>query len=124
MSEYGNGVSMQQAFAYDKERIKKAFQGLIWSGKNEKGEFLYRGGTKEEAEKYILEAFDNAVYWALKLNASAKTQEEMLNHYRESGHVPDSNDMFADYLVLSEEQEKKMFNEEVYKFEDNEYKEF
>lgn len=118
MSEYGCGVSMQQAFAYDKEKIKKAFDNLLVVGEDENG-FIYKGCTDEEARDFILRAFDNAVYWALKNNATAKAQEEMINLYQETG-IPKKDDIFADFLVISEEKERIEFENGEYEFERDE----
>ena len=40
MGEYGSGVSLTQAFNYDKERLLKALDGQLVCGESEYG-FMY-----------------------------------------------------------------------------------
>lgn len=110
--EYGSGVKLGTAFQYDKERIKHALNGEIMIGEDEHG-FIYDKCTKEEADAYILSAFDNAVYQALKLNASACVLEKMIEGYKEEGTL--KRDTFADYLASIFDEEKRMLD--TYEFE-------
>lgn len=119
MSEYGCGVSMQQAFKYDKERIKKALENKILVGEDESG-FIFDDCSPEEARAYILQAFDNAVYMALKMTASGRAFENCLKHYHWTGNVPpDVTDaeFLQMYMQFSMEEEQKDRNEGVYEFE-------
>lgn len=109
--EYGSGIKIGTAFQYDKERIKHALKGEIMVGENEYG-FIYDKCSKEEADKYILSAFDHAVYQALKANASACVLESMIEEYKKEGLKRDTR---ADYLASIFDEEIRMLN--TYKFE-------
>ena len=61
MSEYGCGVSLFQAFNYDKERLLKALDGQLMCGETEEG-FEYCDAPAEECRAFIIHVFDNAVY--------------------------------------------------------------
>lgn len=113
--EYGSGIKLGTAFEYDKERIKHALNGEIMVGENEHG-FIYDKCSKEEADKYILSAFDNAVYQVLKSNASACVLEKMIEGYKEEGVL--KRDTYADYLASIFDEETRMLN--TYKFEPEE----
>lgn len=112
--EYGSGIKLGTAFEHDKERIKHALKGEIMVGENGHG-FIYDKCTKEEADAYILSAFDNAVYQALKLNASARVLESMIEEYKKEGL---KRDTYADYLASIFDEETRMLN--TYKFESDE----
>ena len=119
MSEYGCGVSMQQAFAYDKERIKKAFENKILSGEDESG-FIYADCSPQEAQEQILRAFDNAVSLALQMTGSGRVFERIMKEYHDNGEVPpESTDpnFLMKYMQYSMEEEEKDRAEGTYKFE-------
>ena len=75
MSEYGCGVSLVQAFNYDKERLLKALDGQLICGETEDG-FEYAPATEDECREFIIHAFDNAVYHALQGYGSGKALEQ------------------------------------------------
>lgn len=97
MSEYGCCVTMGQSFNYDKERIKHAFKGELLCGEDEQG-FIYAPASKEECEKYILSAFDNAVYHCLSSMDSGRALDRMLKDKTE-----DKIDFFKYMEYLGEE---------------------
>ena len=76
--QYGSGITMGQAFAMDKERIKHALKGELMCGETEEG-FEYAPATKEECDRYILSTFDNAVYHCRQANAGGVVLEGFLN---------------------------------------------
>ena len=61
MSEYGNGISMMQAFKMDNERIMKALEGKLLSGEDDNG-FIYTDAPKEKCDEYIENTYQHAVY--------------------------------------------------------------
>lgn len=81
MSEYGSGVSLTQAFNYDKERLVKALtDNELVVGENQDG-FIYEKATENEVKRFILDTFDNAVYHALQGYASGKALKQILTDY-------------------------------------------
>ena len=76
MSEYGCN-SLTESFNNDKERIIKALEGELLAGENENG-FIYEKASAADCKQYILEAFDNAVFHALRGYASGKALEEII----------------------------------------------
>lgn len=77
VSEYGYGISLKQAFEYNRERIEHALKGELLSGQTEEG-FVYAPCTKEEADLYILCAYDNAVHQCLAANKAGMIIESIL----------------------------------------------
>lgn len=75
MGEYGSGVSLIQAFNYDKERLLKALDGQLLCGESGYG-FMYGDASPEDCREFIISVFDNAVYHALKGYGSGKTLEK------------------------------------------------
>ena len=94
MSEYGSGISFSTARMYDKERIKHAFMGELMCGEDENG-FIYAPASKEECEKFILSAYDSAVYCAIQAIASTRATERF------------AKDVEAHDLTISEENMQK-----------------
>lgn len=96
MSEYGSGVSPEQAFKMDRERIRHALKGELVCGEAEDG-FRYAPCSKKEAEEYILQAFDNAVDMCMHANARAKVFERIL---KEDAKFPvgDTVQLFMRYM--------------------------
>lgn len=82
MGEYGPGISMGRGFMMDKDRIKHAFKHQIMAGETENG-FVYAPCTQQEAEEYILSAFDNAVYHCQEATASMRAYDRMLQDLAE-----------------------------------------
>lgn len=76
MSEYGSGVSLTQAFNYDKERLLQALDGKLICGETEEG-FVYAEATPAECRDFIITVFDNAVYHALQGYRSGKIMEKV-----------------------------------------------
>ena len=114
MGQYGSGISMQMAFAYDKERIKKAMEGELLCGEDENG-FQYAPAGYEECREFILEAFDNAVYQALTANASGRALEKVA---KDNGL--DFNQHIAELLEAKEQEEKADWDRGEYRFEEGE----
>ena len=94
MSEYGCGVSLIQAFNYDKERLLKALDGQLVCGDTENG-FEYADATEDECRAYIISVFDNAVYHALQGYQTGKVLEQVMNA---NGIKVDDNQLFMDYM--------------------------
>lgn len=92
MAQYGNGISLKKAFEFDRERIEHALKGELCCGETETG-FEYAPCTREEADEYILEAFDNAVYHALNLARTGEIYEEII---RENTDI-DEAELFKKY---------------------------
>lgn len=116
MSEYGSGITFSEARMYDKERIKHAFKGELMCGEDENG-FVYAPASKEECERYILQAYDNAVYCAIQAIAGSKSMERLA----EENGVPLSsggfiNKQFPRYSQLMNEELQKYD----YKYESDE----
>ncbi len=111
MSEYGSGITMAKAFSYDKERIKKALAGQILAGETEDG-FIYELATKEECDKYILSAFDNAVYHCREALASGRAMEA----YLKSKGI---NIDIKEFLFFREAENKKDYESNEYIYEND-----
>ena len=92
MSEYGCGVGFTEACAYGKERIKEALKCRIWAGEDDDGNFVYEDCTKEEADKEILNIYDNLVFQAFELTAAGNGQDKALRNH--GMDVP-----FGDFMV-------------------------
>ena len=94
MSEYGCGVSLTQAFNYDKERLLKALDGQLICGETEDG-FGYADAPEAECREFIIHVFDNAVYHALQGYSSGRALEQVMNA---NGIDPADNQIFKDYM--------------------------
>ena len=94
MSEYGCGVSLVQAFNYDKERLLKALDGQLVCDETEDG-FEYCDAPEEECKDFIIKVFDNAVYHALQGYASGKAIEQVMGA---NGIDINDNQIFKDYM--------------------------
>ena len=81
MGEYGCGITLSQSFMYDKERIKKALAGQLMCDETEDG-FVYADASKEECDKYIIDAFDNAVHHALQLAHAGRAYDKILENHK------------------------------------------
>ena len=112
MSEYGSGISMGDAFSMDKERIKHALNGEIMVGEEEGG-FIYDKASKKECDDFILHAFDNAVYWALKMCLDSNIFADMVEKFKRKEIT--ENDILVEYL--DKEHERGMEIYEDYEFE-------
>lgn len=108
MSEYGSGVSLIQAFNYDKERLLKALDGQLLCGETEKG-FIYSDATEDECREFIISVFDNAVYHALQGYASGRVLEKVMTA---NGLSINNGQLFKDYMHF-----KMLDDEEQYKGE-------
>lgn len=106
---YGSGVTLTQAFNYDKERIKKALDGQLLSGENESG-FTYKPAKKEDCNRYILEAFDNAVFHCMDINATAIALEKYLD---DKGFKIN----FSELVAYMELEKKKAYESKEYIYE-------
>ena len=111
MSEYGSGLTYGQTAMLDKERIKHAFRNELVAGEDENG-FIYAPCSKEEAEAFILNAFDNAVYQALRAMTSGRAMERLLHEF--APDVPEA-DIFRRYMVVDAEESAKYADD--YEFE-------
>ena len=80
MGEYASGLTSGQCFAMDKERIKHALRNELICGEDEHG-FLYAPCDREEAEAYILSAFDNAVHQCLNAHASGRALDRIIRDH-------------------------------------------
>lgn len=107
MSEYGSGVSLRQTFEYDRERIQEALQGRIMVDETEDG-FVYDDCTKEEADEYILDAFDNAVYMCLQCAQSSRALERYMDDH---GIQIDFRD-YLKYMQEIEEEDRRHYEDE------------
>ena len=94
MSEYGGGISLVQAFNYDKERLLKALDGKLVCGETEDG-FEYEDASQEECRAYIISVFDNAVYHALQGYQSGRVLERTAEA---NGVNTKSGQFFKDYI--------------------------
>lgn len=109
MSEYGCGVSLVQAFNYDKERLLKALEGQLLCGENEEG-FIYADATEEECRDFIISVFDNAVYHALQGYTTGRVLERAAEA---NGVDTKSGQFFQDYLHFRQkevEEETEEYN--------------
>ena len=114
MSEYGCGVSLTQAFNYDKERLLKALDGQLLCGETEEG-FEYCDAPEEECRAFIISVFDNAVYHALQGYASGRVMENVMNA---NGLKTTDGQLFQDYLHFKMEDDIKQLDEEQYHYGD------
>ena len=115
MSEYGCGVSLIQAFNYDKERLLKALDGQLICGETEDG-FEYAPATEDECREFIIQVFDNAVYHALEGYSSGRVMEKVAEA---NGIDIHSGQIFKDYLHFKvEEETEQIDSEEQYHYGD------
>ena len=77
MAEYGSGVRMMEALAFDKERIMEAKHGRLVVGEDDQG-FIYEECSQEEAQNYILDAFDNLVFQLVNTNSANKAYSRVM----------------------------------------------
>ncbi len=94
MSEYGGGISLTQAFNYDKERLLKALDGQLICGETEEG-FEYCDAPEEECRDFIIHVFDNAVYHALQGYQSGRALEQVM---KANGLDTSDGQLFKDYM--------------------------
>lgn len=94
MGEYGSGVSLIQAFNYDKERLLKALDGQLVCGESEYG-FMYGDASPEDCREFIISVFDNAVYHALQGYGSGRALEKAAEV---NGIDIKSGQFFKDYM--------------------------
>jgi hypothetical protein len=114
MSEYGSGVTLVQAFNYDKERLLKALEGQLICGETEHG-FKYEDATEEECRDFIISVFDNAVYHALKGYQSGRVLEKVMYS---NGLDYTSGQIFKDYMHYLSEDEATQIKGEQYNYGD------
>lgn len=108
MSEYGAGLTSGQCFNMDKERIKHALKGELVCGENEDG-FIYESASQEECEKYILSAFDNAVFHCKQAHDSGRVHERILKEHTELS----DEEIFKLYIAYMGEESQK-YNDYIY----------
>lgn len=108
MGEYGPGLTSGQCFNMDKERIRHALKGELICGESENG-FEYAPASKEECEKFILLAFDNAVFQCKQALDSGRVHERIL---KENTKLSDQ-EVFQLYLRYMEEERQK-YNDYIY----------
>lgn len=77
MAEYGSCITFTKSCSYDKERIKHALKGELLCGEDENG-FIYASASKEECDKYILQAYDNVVYHAKQAMDSGRALDRLI----------------------------------------------
>ena len=94
MGEYGSGVSLSQAFNYDKERLLQALRGRLVCGETSEG-FEYCEAPQSECRAEIIALFDNAVYHALQGYQSGRVLEKTAEA---NGIDTKSGQFFKDYL--------------------------
>lgn len=116
MGEYGSGVSLTQAFNYDKERLLKALDGQLLCGETEDG-FEYCDASEEDCRKFIIDVFDNAVYHALQGYQSGRVMEQVMSA---NGIRIRDGQIFKDYMHFKTMDDLKQFKEEQYNFGDPE----
>jgi len=112
MSEYGSGISLVQAFNYDKERLLKALDGQLLCGETENG-FEYADASDEDCRAYIISVFDNAVYHALQGYQSGRVMEKVI---AENGLDIRSEQFFKDYLHFKMVDDAEQLKEESYHY--------
>ncbi len=110
MGEYGSGLTFARCCALDKERIKMALQGKIVVGEDEQG-FVYGNAPQEECEKFILAAYDNAVYHARESMASGRAMERAIKS--EKYRLP-----FRKYVRFMDEEQQRDYKSTDYIYED------
>ena len=116
MSEYGCGVSLVQAFNYDKERLLKALDGQLMCGETEEG-FEYCDAPADECRAFIINVFDNAVYHALQGYSDGKALEQVMSA---NGVNPSDNQIFQDYFHFKTMNDIEQIEDEGYNYGDPE----
>lgn len=116
MGEYGCGVSLTQAFNYDKERLLKALDGQLICGETEEG-FEYCDAPADECRAFIIQVFDNAVYHALQGYGSGRVLEKVMSA---NGINPADHQLFQDYMHFKLEDEAEQAENEPYNYGDPE----
>lgn len=116
MSEYGSGVSLVQAFNYDKERLLQALRGRLLCGETEEG-FEYCEAPESECRAEIIALFDNAVYHALQGYQSGRVLEKTTEA---NGIDTKSGQFFKDYMHFRYMDELQQMSEEEYNYGDPE----
>lgn len=116
MGEYGSGVSLVQAFNYDKERLLNALEGRLMCGETEEG-FEYCEAPQSECRAEIIALFDNAVYHALQAYQSGRVLEQAA---KENGVDTKSSNFFLDYLSLKLIDDDEYTKREAYNYGDPE----
>lgn len=116
MGEYGSGVSLVQAFNYDKERLIKALDGQLLAGETEKG-FIYADAPEEECRDFIISVFDNAVYHALNGYSSGRIYEKVMSA---NGINIADGQLFKDYMHFKALDDAEQFKGEQYNYGDPE----
>lgn len=111
MGEYGPGLTSGQCFNMDKERIRHALKGELICGESEDG-FNYAAATKEECEKFIMSAFDNAVFQCEQALTSGRAYERILKEHTKLS----DKEIFKLYIAYMGEESQK-YND--YIFEDD-----
>lgn len=111
MGEYGSGLTSGQCFNMDKERIKHALKGELVCRESEDG-FKYAAAPQEECERFILSAFDNAVFQCKQALDSGRAHERLL---KETTKLSDAEIMKKYIRYMAEESQK--YND--YIFEDD-----
>lgn len=76
MAKYGNGISFKQACEYEREGIEHALRGELVCDESEEG-FVYAKASKEECDKFILSAYDEVVYQAIRAFTSGRALERI-----------------------------------------------
>ena len=116
MSEYGNGITMMEGFALDRERIRHAWDGELVSGEDEHGFFVYEPADEGDCLAFIVKAFDNVVYQMREMLASARAMEHMLQE-----RVPDYpyGESFREYLRALDIEKEKDSRRADYPFDDD-----
>ena len=116
MGEYGSGVSLVQAFNYDKERLLHALKGQLICGETEDG-FEYADAPEEECRAFIISVFDNAVYHALQGYSSGRVYEQVLGA---NGIRVGDGQIFKDYQHFKALDDMKQMRGEQYRYGDPE----
>ena len=86
MGKYGSGISFGRACSMEKEEIRQALSGRILARVTEDGTPEYVPGSKEECDKVVLHAYDEAVFQAMQSMASGRALEEM--YFAHTGEMP------------------------------------
>lgn len=108
MGEYGPGLTSGQCFNMDKERIKHALRGELVCGESENG-FEYAPAPQEECEKFIISAFDNAVFQCKQAHDAGRAHERIL---KECTKLSDK-EIMAKYIKYMAEESQK-YNDYIY----------
>lgn len=71
------GKTLAKTLMEIKERIRHAMNGELPQGEDENGT-IYKSASREECDKYILAAYDQAVYHCLEANKFGKVYDKIL----------------------------------------------